>query len=422
MRSLLVRIGLIVTVAVLILQIYNLSDPSKLIVNDSLEYWAAARLLIVCGNPYSPDEMLELQRTVGWHDPSPLMMWNPPWTLSIVMPLGFLPYSLAKVLWLFMLFIALFLSSDLSWQIYNGDPKYRWLAWLLGMTFFPTLITLKLLQIGPIMLLGVVCFIYFQKSNRPFMAGMACVLISIKPHFLYLFWIVLMLWVITNRQWRVVIGTIVGFFIIMAIPHVFNPNVLSQYLITIAVTGGPSDWASPTLGGYLRLLVGADRYWLQFVSLGIGLPWSVWYWTQRRIDWKWERNLPIVLMASIVTACYGWTYDQVVLIPLLIQVAIWSRNLCTSKQRNLLLICYTVVNLGILILRTEAVGMSNDILYGWVAPLIMIVYMILSRYLVDSPIVEAVFNSESKIYGTDLPVLVRNSKSNPIKKFIQSPN
>ena len=88
MRSLLVRIGLIVAVAVLALQIYNLSNRSMLIVNDSLQYWAAARLLIMCGNPYSTDEMLELQRSVGWHDPFPLMMWNPPWTLSIVLPLA----------------------------------------------------------------------------------------------------------------------------------------------------------------------------------------------------------------------------------------------------------------------------------------------------------------------------------------------
>ena len=386
MRSLLVRIGLIVTVAVLALQIYNFYNPSRIILEDSVQYWASARLLLMSENPYSPDEMLELQRTVGWHDPSPLMMWNPPWTLTIVLPLGFLPYPLARILWLLILLGVLFLSSDLAWQIYNGDPKNRWLAWLLGMTFFPTIITLKLLQIGPMMLLGVVGFLYFQKRNRPFMAGMACVLISIKPHFLYLFWIFLMLWVISNRQWRVLIGMIVSSLIVVVIPHLFNPKVLSQYLTTVAATGGPSDWATPSLGGYLRLLVGVERYWLQFVSLGIGLPWSVWYWIRRRTDWGWERNLPIVLMASIITAPYGWTYDQVVLIPLLIQVAIWGRNVCTSGQRKLLLIGYAVVNLGILILRTEAVGMCNEILYGWVAPLTMIVYMILRRYLVDSPI------------------------------------
>jgi hypothetical protein len=112
MRSLLVRIGLIVGVAVLALQIYNLYDPSR--IEDSVQYWASARLLIMSGNPYSPDEMLELQRTVGWQDPSPLMMWNPPWTLSIVLSLGFLPYPLAQILWLFMLLGVLFLSSDLA--------------------------------------------------------------------------------------------------------------------------------------------------------------------------------------------------------------------------------------------------------------------------------------------------------------------
>jgi hypothetical protein len=386
MRSLLVRTSLLVAIAVLALQSYTFYNSTKFALKDSVQYWAAARLLITSGNPYSPGEMLELQQTVGWSDPTPLMMWNPPWALSIVLPLGFMSYPLAKILWSFVLFAVIFLSSDLAWQIYNGPPKYRWLSWLLGITFVPTLVTLKLLQIGPIMLLGVVGFLYFQKNNRPFMAGMACILMTIKPHFLYLFWVCLVFWIIRERQWRVLMGMIVSMSILITIPHLFNLKVLSQYVTTVVATGGPSNWATPTLGGYLRLLVGVDQYWLQFISLGVGLPWCLWYWLRRKDDWSWEWDLPNVLMASIVTASYGWTYDQVVLIPLLMSAVIWCLNLRVPKQRNLLLIGYAGVNLCIFILRTEAFGMSNEIWFGWVAPLAMFIYLMLRQNLVDAQI------------------------------------
>jgi len=35
-------------------------------INDFIEYWAAAKLLLSGGNPYSAEQLLQLQRTVGW--------------------------------------------------------------------------------------------------------------------------------------------------------------------------------------------------------------------------------------------------------------------------------------------------------------------------------------------------------------------
>jgi len=50
-------------------------------VRDFVEYWSASRLLLNGGNPYAPDELLQLQRSVGWGSGTALIMWNPPWTL-----------------------------------------------------------------------------------------------------------------------------------------------------------------------------------------------------------------------------------------------------------------------------------------------------------------------------------------------------
>jgi hypothetical protein len=53
-------------------------------VNDFIEYWAAAKLLLSGGNPYSTEQLLQLQRTVGWSKNEALLMWNPPGTFFFI--------------------------------------------------------------------------------------------------------------------------------------------------------------------------------------------------------------------------------------------------------------------------------------------------------------------------------------------------
>ena len=67
--------------------------------NDFVEYWTAAKLMVEGGNPYSPAELLMLQRSVGWEQLEPLIMWNPPWTLSFIFFLGLFDYATAQFLW-----------------------------------------------------------------------------------------------------------------------------------------------------------------------------------------------------------------------------------------------------------------------------------------------------------------------------------
>ena len=65
-------------------------SPVRLPHGDFDEYWAAGRLNAAGGNPYDPAAMLQEQRQAGWQQSRPVMMYNPPWTLALAMPLGFL--------------------------------------------------------------------------------------------------------------------------------------------------------------------------------------------------------------------------------------------------------------------------------------------------------------------------------------------
>src|SRR4030095_6755611 len=84
-------------------------------VRDFVEYWAASRLLLTGNNPYGTQELFELQQSVGWNDSIPLLMWNPPWTLSFTLLFGLASFDVAQVLWLLLnTFIVLFCAKELS--------------------------------------------------------------------------------------------------------------------------------------------------------------------------------------------------------------------------------------------------------------------------------------------------------------------
>src|SRR4051794_29764460 len=66
--------------------------------HDFVEYWAAGRLLGEGKNPYDAESVHELERQAGRTDEG-ILMWNPPWALPLVLPLGVLPVRVAHVAW-----------------------------------------------------------------------------------------------------------------------------------------------------------------------------------------------------------------------------------------------------------------------------------------------------------------------------------
>src|SRR5437773_620254 len=65
---------------------------------DFAEYWAAGHLEARGENPYDPERIHELEQQLG-RETEAVLMWNPPWTLPLVLPFGVLPARLAHLLW-----------------------------------------------------------------------------------------------------------------------------------------------------------------------------------------------------------------------------------------------------------------------------------------------------------------------------------
>ena len=69
-----------------------------------------------------------------------------------------------------------------------------------------------------------------------------------------------------------------------------------------------------------------NNHLLQFAPTLPGIIALAWYWRKYRKDWQWRERLPVVLTLSILTAAYGWPFDEVVLLVAVVMIAVQSTN------------------------------------------------------------------------------------------------
>ncbi len=283
-------------------------------VNDFVEYWAAGRLNLSGENPYDPVLMMELQRSVGFAGEKALMMLNPPPVLTLVMPFGALPYRPAVLLWFVLHTVLLLWSCTLLWDLAGGPGRLRWIAYLCGLIFVPTLFALFAGQISILLLLGLVLFLQFLRAGRRVASGAAATLLLVKPHVVYLVGVALVAWCLRSRDRRVLLGMALGG-IGFLVPLAFNPSVYAQYL-ELSRVESLDHFSTSTLGTLLRVATGhRSRFGFQFVPMVLGLSYLAIRLRKNRLaKWDWDREMPLLVVMSVTTAAYGWVFDQVVLL------------------------------------------------------------------------------------------------------------
>jgi hypothetical protein len=367
----------IVALAVVFLARFQQLGPYGLYLQDFVEYWSAGYLNASGQNPYDPELMFELETKLRPDLGEPIMMWNPPWTLALAMPLGLLPCHVAHLIWLILSLTILLVGSDFLWRFYGGIPRYRGISWFIALSFTPTLLVLEMGQITPLILLGLIGFPFFEKNGRDFLAGACLALAAIKPHLIYLVGLAILVWVLERRRWSILLGAGTTLIVATAIALVFNPSILNQYWYSLTHRP-PERFYSPTIGTYLRLLLGPDKFWLQFVPVVLGLGWFAWYWPRWRRTWQWPEQLPVLLLASYFTASYGtWPFDYVVM---LIPVMVMAVRVVENPRAGIVVyagVSYLAFNLLASWLRTFSYEHHHWSI--WMTPMLILMYMTLAK-------------------------------------------
>ncbi len=342
---------------------------------DFIEYWASAHLLLNRVNPYSPEEMLSLQRTIVPDRIDPLLTWNPPWTLFFTAPFGFMSFPIAHLLWLILNTTVLIICSPLLWKIYGGNPSQARVAWLICFATIPTYMVLSLNQITPLVLLGIVGFLNFYRRKLFFLSGLSLTLAAIKPHLVYLFCLALLLWVIDRRQWTIFFGGLAGIASATLLPLLLVPDVFSLYLAQYSTELAlkPLDWQTPTLSTALGYVIGSNTLWVRALPTLLGIVWLTIYWRKNKNDWDWVKQMPVLLLTSQLATPFAWTFDQILLLPALMEVAVWtSQSTRLAVIIKAIVVAFAMINLGPLII--NAVVPYYQWLF-WMVPLYWIAYM-----------------------------------------------
>lgn len=346
---------------------------SDSISSDFISYWSSGRLLLNGDNPYSPERIMALQQSVGPTRKGPIVMYSPPWVLPFVLPFCIGNYFFSKYLWFLVMVGLVFICPYWLWSLYGGSKKRRYCSLIILSTFFPIYLMLYLGQIVPIILVGLVGFLYFEEKRQLWPAALFSAFLTLKPQTLYLFWIALFFWIIEKRNWSFAVRTLVVNFSIMLIPLIFNTQVYDQYLNAVAGQSFAYKWATPTIGTYLRLIFGEEKHWLQFLPMATGMLWLLFYWVNRRKHWEWKQALPLILFISLITTFYCWSWDYALILIALIQSLAWmtNREAISANFKITAILLYLFVNIFAIIENHIFIGGHH---YIWLPPTLFFFY------------------------------------------------
>jgi Glycosyltransferase family 87 len=341
---------------------------------DSIAYWAAARLLLQHQDPYDVATVLQLEREQGYTEAKPLVLRTPPWSLFMVLPLGMLSAFWAWVAWVSLSLAALMVSLRLCWKLYGSDIRPPRLFWLVGYLFAPVPACLVAGQIGLVLLLGIALFLWLE-PKRPFLAGVALILPFAKPHLLALVWLILAFWATSKEHRAVAGGFITALAAATAIALVFDPLIFQHYREMFHQAAIGSEFI-PALSGVLRLLFFHRFFWVQFIPLAVAVIWGAWFYWRHHLQWQWRLHGSALMVVSVLATPYAWLTDEVVLLPAVLQVAIWAydaRERFTWKTKTAVIMFACLNGLLLLILWSKipfSTGIyfwSSLVWFGWYA-------------------------------------------------------
>ncbi|MCS6849625.1 MAG: glycosyltransferase 87 family protein [Gemmataceae bacterium] len=226
-------------------------------------------------------------------------------------------------IWLAVQTAALLWAADSGWQLYGGPRWCRGLAWLVALTFAPTVLALDRGQPAVWVLLAVTGFLWFRRTERDLAAGLCLGLGVGLPYLIGLLVGAAVLWAVRERRGRVMLGMGIG--LVGAVAW----RVWLSGLVPSWEMGPCTGGATPaTVGFALRRLVGSGPWWLGQVPLLVGAVWLLRHWGLHRWEWDWQEQTPFLLLGSALTApCAAWPFDlPVLLVPWLAALADMARG------------------------------------------------------------------------------------------------
>ena len=240
--------------------------------SDFLAYWSAAHLFVSGGNPYDQNEMRFVEQSVSADTINlgdiVINAWNPPWLILIFAPLGALHYLTAFSVWIFCNTVLIGLVLLLSWQMctYAKDSRGILAIFVAGFLFGTTISYLAIGQISVLVLVGMILSIWWLDRQKDLLAGVILILSIIKPQISFFFLLLLIIWVIKERRWKVFAGFGVTTFISLIVFWALDPGWVKDYVTLIRNLPYTSTYTS-TIGSFIASIFNTRIFYFSGVLL-----------------------------------------------------------------------------------------------------------------------------------------------------------
>jgi hypothetical protein len=343
---------------------------------DFITYWATGRQLAHHANPYDSAALNALERDAGFTGGAAYFMRNVPWGLPLALPLGYFGPQAAALPWSLLMLGLLMVSVRMIWGMVGRPGSH--LDWL-GYCFPPALDCVILGQTSILMLFGLALFLRLHRS-RPFAAGAALWFCSLKPHLFLPFGVVLLVWMVVSRSYRIMAGAATAMAAGAVLTTLIDPTAWRDYAYYMRTSTITHEFTA-CLGDVIRDSINPSAEWLAFVPAGLACVGAlVWFWP-RRHTWDWLEDGSLLMLVSLLVAPFGWVFDQTLAIPAILLGA--ARN--TSR---LLLAALAVIYLLIEFQVNHFEFHSKT--YLWIAPAWLVWFVsvrIVARRTAAAPVV-----------------------------------
>ena len=328
---------------------------------DYIVYWATGRQLARHANPYDPDAVNRLEHDAGFQGAASYYMRNTPWALPLALPLGYFNSTSAALPWSLLMLGLLIASVRIAWRLFGAPSGH--LEWI-GYCFPPALFCVLLGQTSIFLLLGLVLFLRLHKTH-PFGAGAALWLCTLKPHLFLPFGLVLLVWIVVTRSYRILAGGVAAMAADSLITACIDPEAWTQYTHYMRASGITREFTA-NLGNVLRDSIYPAAEWLAFVPAILGCIWALFYFWPRRHQWDWLENGSLLMLVSIFVAPFGWIFDQSLAVPAILYAV--SR----TSSRTLL----SILALIFIAVEIELINFDpHSAAYLWTAPAWLVWYL-----------------------------------------------
>jgi hypothetical protein len=342
---------------------------------DFLAFWAAGKLHLNGESPYDPMKVWELQAANRTSEDHPVVIWNPPWLLALLLPIGALSVNAAQVAWILGQMVLIGAGVAALWKVYGGPTGRTGVQIALVLGSGPFWWQAVCGQADGLVFAGLAGFLLARHFDRPYLAGAAAALTAVKPHLLIFFAIGLGIDTLRTRAGRqVVVGGLAAIALAAAVATIPNPGIWADYLGAASGPGSEyypklSEWFNPTLGAWVRKAVPGDPFWVQMVPTAIAAVGFAVYWWRRGGPDRWAEVLPWAVPLGLLTPPYGsWPCDLVLLLlPATAVAARLAREGVPVAKFRIPLAVYAAANLGVVVM---LVTKQRQELYVWACPVI----------------------------------------------------